>query len=139
MRISGQPANLLATAPIGKMLAKFAVLAIISNLITSVYITSSIRFLLGQNLGILGNTGLSGMTVPIQKGYATIILMILPTLTIFVYCPQDIALHIRVVYLLLTHLRHIQSMALFSTFLLLCCNLSAKSSQHKYICQYCYD
>ena len=137
MRISGQPANLLATAPIGKMLAKFAVLAIISNLITSVYNIVN-QIFIGQNLGILGNTGLSGMTVPIQKGYVTTILMILPPLPIFEYCPQDIALHIRVVYLLLTHLRHIQSMALFSTFLLLCCNLSAKSSLHKYICQYCY-
>ena len=138
MRRSGQPANLLATAPIGKMLAKFAVLAIISNLITSVFNIVD-QIFIGQNLRILGITGLSGMTVPIQKGYATTSLMNLTPLPIFAYCPQDIALHIRVVYLLLTHLRHIQSMALFSTFLLLCCNLSAKSSQHKYICQYCYD
>ena len=138
MRISGQPANLLATAPIGKMMAKFAVLAIISNLITSVFNIVD-QIFIGQNLGILGITGLSGMTVPIQKGYATTSLMNLPSLPIFAYCPQDIALHIRLVYLLLTHLRHIQSMALFSTFLLPCCNLSAKSSQHKYICQCCYD
>ena len=90
MRISGQPANLLATAPIGKMMAKFAVLAIISNLITSVFNIVD-QIFIGQNLGILGITGLSGMTVPIQKGYAATSLMNLPPLPIFAYCPQDIA------------------------------------------------
>ena len=138
MRISGQPANLLATAPIGKMLAKFAVLAIINNLITSVFNIVD-QIFIGQNLGILGITGLSGMTVPIQKGYATTSLMNLPHPPISAYRLQDIVLHIQEDYLLPKHLRHIQSRALFSTFLLLCCNLSAKNSQHKYICQYCYD
>lgn len=49
-----QTMNPLGTAPIGKTLAKFAVPAIISNLITSIYnITDQI--FIGQNVGILGN------------------------------------------------------------------------------------
>lgn len=49
-----QKNNSLGTAPIGKTLAKFAVPAIISNLITSIYnITDQI--FIGQNIGLLGN------------------------------------------------------------------------------------
>lgn len=49
-----QTMNPLGAAPIGKTLAKFAVPAIISNLITSIYnITDQI--FIGQNVGILGN------------------------------------------------------------------------------------
>lgn len=49
-----QTMNPLGVAPIGKTLAKFAVPAIISNLITSIYnITDQI--FIGQNVGILGN------------------------------------------------------------------------------------
>ncbi len=49
-----KPMNPLGVAPIGKTLAKFAIPAIISNLITSVYnITDQI--FIGQNVGILGN------------------------------------------------------------------------------------
>ena len=91
MRISGQPANPLATAPIGKMLAKFAVLAIISNLITSVYNIVN-QIFIGQNLGILGITGLSGMTVPIQKEYATTSLMNLPPFSSFFKIVESISI-----------------------------------------------
>lgn len=46
--------NPLGTAPIGKTLAKFAIPAIVSNLVTSIYnITDQI--FIGQNVGILGN------------------------------------------------------------------------------------
>lgn len=53
-----QTMNPLGTAPIGKTLAKFAVPAIISNLITSIYnITDQI--FIGQNVGILGNAAVA--------------------------------------------------------------------------------
>ncbi len=49
-----EPMNPLGVAPIGKTLAKFAIPAIISNLITTIYnITDQI--FIGQNVGILGN------------------------------------------------------------------------------------
>ena len=54
MSKSEQSMNPLATAPIGKTLTKFAVPAIISNLITSVYNIVD-QIFIGQNVGILGN------------------------------------------------------------------------------------
>ena len=54
MSISEHSASPLAVAPIGKTLAKFAVPAIISNLITSVYNIVD-QIFIGQNVGILGN------------------------------------------------------------------------------------
>ena len=54
MSISDHSANPLAVAPIGSTLAKFAVPAIISNLITSVYNIVD-QIFIGQNVGILGN------------------------------------------------------------------------------------
>ena len=52
MSISEHSANPLAAAPIGSTLTKFAVPAIISNLL-HLYITLSIGFLLGRTLGFL--------------------------------------------------------------------------------------
>ena len=54
MSKSEQSMNPLATVPIGKTLTKFAVPAIISNLITSVYNIVD-QIFIGQNVGILGN------------------------------------------------------------------------------------
>lgn len=49
-----QTMNPLGTAPIGKTLARFAVPAIISNLITSIYNMTD-QIFIGQYVGILGN------------------------------------------------------------------------------------
>ena len=54
MSEEAQTTNSLGTASIGKMLAKFAIPAIISNLISSIYnITDQI--FIGHNVGLLGN------------------------------------------------------------------------------------
>ena len=67
MSKSEQSMNPLATAPIGKTLTKFAVPAIISNLITSVYNIVD-QIFIGQNVGILGNAA-TNVAFPISMFY----------------------------------------------------------------------
>ena len=79
------------------------------------------------------------MTSPLCKEiYVTTIPMNLPHLPMSAYRPQDTALHIQEDCLLLKHLRHIQSMVLFSILFPLFRSLSVKHIRRKWLCQYSY-
>ena len=79
------------------------------------------------------------LTSPLYKErYVITILMNLPHLSTSAYHPQDTALHIQGDYLLLKHLRRIQSMVLFSILLPLFRSLFVKRIRQKLLHQYSY-